>query len=180
MYSLQMVCFCDIPVEALGIHVQKYGRFGIGFPKSVIVLKGGTPVRYVPRGAQVLVSGERSLEPMAIGEHFDKLVAEYHRLFALCRQLILASEQGPPTAGNAMRLSDLQTFLDFHVFSFFKFFDHTLSDEDPENYYLEREWRLADNLHFSMKDISMLVVPRPYGERLSADLPEYTGRRHLL
>jgi len=180
MYSPQVVCFCDIPLQELEIHVQKYSRFGLAFSKEVIVQHGGAPVHYIPMTAQIQVSGPWSLEPIDAGEYFDKMVREYHDLFTICERMIREKEEWPAVQGDSRRLWTLRTFFDFHVFSYLKFFDHTLPDHHPENYYFEREWRLIGNLQFAVKDVSTIVVPTSYAERLSADLPDFTGRRHFL
>src|ERR1039457_5940254 len=45
------VCFCDIPLGDLDLHVRKYGAFGIAFLKSLLVPRGATPVFYVAENA---------------------------------------------------------------------------------------------------------------------------------
>lgn len=55
MYNPQSVCFCDIPVSDLAIHMQKYSRFGLSFGKDFIVSKGGAPIFYIPNKIKVKV-----------------------------------------------------------------------------------------------------------------------------
>jgi hypothetical protein len=51
-----------------------------------------------------------------------------------------------------MQLTQLQMFLDYHIFSFLKFFKHNLPDAHRENYYFEREWRVVGRVQFNMED----------------------------
>src|SRR5574338_756106 len=51
MFSPQIVCFCDIPVPDLGIHMQKYSSFCIAFSKGFLVRQGATPVFYVAKNS---------------------------------------------------------------------------------------------------------------------------------
>ncbi len=73
-------------------------------------------------------------------------------------------------------MMDLQRFLGFQVFSFVKFFDDAKSDEDPENFYMEREWRIIGNLNFSSADVRRVVLPESYARRLREDVPSYVGQ----
>src|SRR5919107_123559 len=50
----QRVCFCDIPVTDLEIHMNKYSRFGLSFLKNFLVGKGANPVLYVAENSQAL------------------------------------------------------------------------------------------------------------------------------
>ena len=50
----QRICFCDIPVTDLEIHMTKYSRFGLSFLKDFLVRKGATPVMYVAENSQAL------------------------------------------------------------------------------------------------------------------------------
>jgi len=58
MYLPSMVCFCDIPVADLGLHVSKYGRFGLAFSKDFLVPKGASPVFYIAKAAEYTVVRE--------------------------------------------------------------------------------------------------------------------------
>ena len=98
-------------------------------------------------------------------------------LFGLNEEQISAI--GHALAGNkqaAQTIWGLRNFLINEVFSFIKCFEAERSFEDEQNYYMEREWRLADNLQFKLDDVSHIFIPAAYARRLRADLPEYVGQ----
>ena len=41
-------CYADIPFDCLSIHINKYGRFGLSFPRDLLIKYGARPVIYVP------------------------------------------------------------------------------------------------------------------------------------
>lgn len=147
MYIPQMVCFCDIPRKHLKIHTTKYGRFGLAFEKDFIVNNGGTPVYYLPLEAKVSSSIKK-------GRYFDKKLDKFQN------DILEVVNTKCPEVRDIIK--DIEAFLDYHVFSYTKFFDHTLADKDPDNYYFEREWRVLGNLKFSMEDVTSIFIPRAY------------------
>jgi len=62
------------------------------------------------------------------------------------------------------------------VFTFMKCFDAKRSFEDEDNYYMEREWRVGDNVRFSLDDVSRVFFPASYAQRFRTDLPSYVGQ----
>jgi Putative abortive phage resistance protein AbiGi, antitoxin len=44
----EITCFCDIPYEALEVHMRKYGMFGVSFAREYLVKYGARPAIYVP------------------------------------------------------------------------------------------------------------------------------------
>ena len=237
MYSPQMVCFCDIPLEDLEIHVKKYSSFGISFDKNHIIKKCGAPVYYMPIKSKVReiidLTPEQKMElakdgdveslykKIDKGEYFDTILPKYHKLFQLLRILIFEEFKGrqhkpegalvdsiwnypmdsegypifdfPKNATrdfqskvrkNSVRspmwldqqLHQLQMFLEFHVFSYIKFFDHNYPDNHIENYYFEREWRVIGNIKFSIEDVMRILIPQNYAKRFRKDCPEYYGQ----
>jgi hypothetical protein len=57
--------------------------------------------------------------------------------------------RGKPDASGTIRACT--NFLLDWVFTFMKCFDAKRSFEDEENYYMEREWRIGDNVHFTLE-----------------------------
>jgi len=55
-----------------------------------------------------------------------------------------------------------------------------LDDADERHFCMEREWRVYGDVKFLISDIERLIVPREFGKRLRADLPEYNGQVHFL
>jgi len=149
MINPDMVCFCDIPVSDFAIHTEKYGRFGVAFSKEYLVgEKGAAPVHYVPRG---LRTGGHTGEWT-----FDKMGERVERLRGT-NDLLLTS-------------------IELHVWSFLKFFDSSKAEDDPDNYYMEREWRTLTNIKFRIEDVERIILPREYGRRFRAAFPSYGGQ----
>lgn len=192
MYSPQIVCFCDIPIEDLHIHTTKYSSFGLSLSKDLVARQGGAPVLYLPLDTRIEASRGLSTEQIVtalsenrredlygetpLGELFDRMVPEYQDLMELFRQLIKQNRQKPGFAEARNRLMDLHHFLDFRLLSYVKFFDHTLPDDHPNNFYMEREWRVVGNVQFSVPEVVRVLIPSQYGPRLRQDIPEFTGQ----
>lgn len=47
------VCFADVPVSDLPLHMAKYHRFGLSFRRATLAERGANPVFYVCRGTPV-------------------------------------------------------------------------------------------------------------------------------
>ena len=150
-----VICFCDIPLADFGLHMSKYSSFGIAFRKDYMLLKGATPVVYIPR--------QSGRDPQSSAETFDRELTRY----VMIRE---AYRRGGRTDSEVQQFT---YFLDFHVFSLLKFYDGTLEDLDPENYYMEREWRIVGNMQFGMSDVERIIVPPDYGSKIREDFPDY-------
>ena len=72
-----MLCFCDIPLEHLALHMQKYSPFGIAFSKKMLLDRGATQVYYVASNARNHAIG---IGPGTVGERFDELRSDLHRM----------------------------------------------------------------------------------------------------
>lgn len=201
MYNPGVVCFCDIPVEDLAMHVEKYSPFGLSFQKDFIVRNGGSPVNYLPRKTKVKlirdISGERFLELykkaggpnieyedddfeiIENSEYFDRMIIIYQRMLTLIKDLILRNSldsNGRIDDKDFKDFDRLRMFFDFHIFSYFKFFDHRLADHHPDNYYFEREWRIVGSLKFDIEDVLRVFIPRKFAKKFREDFPKFYGQ----
>ena len=79
--------------------------------------------------------------------------------------------KSPNDAIKAMDDGFTQQFL-----AFVKPFNSELTDQDPNNFYLEREWRRFGNLRFQSNDISSVLVQSAYVDRLKNDRPTYSEK----
>lgn len=154
------VCFCDIPLADMAIHMHKYSYFGLAFPKSFLITKGATPVYYISK--DTLDAGQ------PLWRKFDHHIREFlTTLDTLSRE----NDISPAAAA----LANLQHFCEWNIFAFIKFFDYGLADTDENNYYFEREWRTLANVRFTLGDVARIILPRQYARKLRADLPDYCG-----
>jgi len=65
------------------------------------------------------------------------------------------------------------------VLAFLKPFNSELPDDDPENYYLEREWRKFGCLEFRPPEVEHVLIKRGFVERLIRELPAYAEKIHI-
>ncbi len=173
MYAPGVVCFCDIPVGDLEIHIGKYGSFGLAFLKTTYALKSANPVFYIAKSTTVrrtLMSGRGE---MPRGEYFNAIMKEFHEFM---------QDVTPMLGGDAKQYAKLQrvarvrNLLEAYVFAFVKFFDEGKSEGDPDNYYMEREWRVLGNVRFKLDEVSRVIIPRSFASRFRQELPEYCGQ----
>jgi hypothetical protein len=80
----------------------------------------------------------------------------------------------PKTPNDAVKAMDdafSQQFL-----AFIKPFNSELADHDPNNFYLEREWRRFGNLRFRPSEVSNILVESHFVDRLKNDRPIYSDK----
>lgn len=197
MYSGELtkvpaVCFCDIPIESLGLHIQKYGKFGVSFGKQFLIAQGARPVIYVPNNAGAPYISE-NLESH-IGKRLKSLLSDLMRLTKKLTPVDANAADEKIKMSETVKLSDddkaqeiisrLGGYWPFVLANFYyylKFYDDTKSEDDPDNYYTEREWRVVRNdVKFSIGDIRTIIAPREFSEALNEELPKFEGRIHEL
>ena len=194
LFRVSCVCFCDIPLPDLNIHITKYKGFGIGFKRQFLVEKGANPTFYVTNDS--IIEEQRpsmrspdwfDLAPINITRevYLDSLV----KMLALCcdkfTSILYSSRAGSALPGEQLSerfdhlivtLVHLRRQLDKHVFSFIVPFHSAKDDTDPDNFYMEREWRTLGQLRFGLQDVTRIVIPENYSRRLRHDVPEFYGQ----
>ena len=68
-----------------------------------------------------------------------------------------------------------QTIVETSIFGHLKFFDPTLPPDHVDNYYMEREWRVAGKVDFGVRDIASLYVAPAFVDQATNDFPDLAG-----
>jgi len=162
----EIICFADIPINDLSLHMEKYSNFGIAFKKDFLVARGANPVMYVTQ------NGKMDKSEISRDQWFRDNIKNYFKMKAKLEKIKGDKE----LAEIKDMLPGIDQFLLHDLFAFLKPFDASKSDADEDNYYLEREWRIVGNLPFSLDDITRILIPERYGKELRECLPEYYGQ----
>lgn len=168
-----VTCYADIPESSLGVHVRKYGRFGIGFRRRLLVARGTRPVTYVPIGdgdGPMAGSSANTLKDIeAVYRGFRRLFDQRDDVPKSRRMC-----EEPKTEGELY--GALKYVLELEFLPFIKVFHSELRDDDPSNFYMEREWRKYGNLLFEPRDISAVCVAASHVEMFKCDFPALIDR----
>jgi hypothetical protein len=177
-YAPSVVCFCDIPLGDLDIHMRKYSRFGMAFTKEFLLKAGATPVMYIPTKARPTLSPFKDFyrKPVATtARAFDEFYKRYHQLAADFRDVEVTSDSSAEMKKRAQQFRDLMYFLDINVLSHLKFFDPLRADWDEDNFYMEREWRVHGNVRFALNAVRRIIVPERFSRTFRKAFPKYDG-----
>jgi hypothetical protein len=176
----RMICFCDIPVADLSIHMAKYSRFALSFHKAFLIEKGANPVHYIAKNSITDGLSGRMIR----AELYDQKVPNLLRSLVM----MMCDFAPKPTDGTnkarvtsdtdprCLQLSDINSFLQEEVFSLIKFFDDSKSEDDPENYYMEREWRVMGHVDFQIDDVYRVILPESFMKHFRKDLTDFNGQ----
>jgi hypothetical protein len=196
----EMVCFCDIPVDQLAIHTKKYSSFGLAFSKPFGTGQGANPVYYVAKSAAAPLrlispdgryadffeSDDRNTLLSAKQDRvtfFEKLKASTLELIARysvgLQERFLKYKRGQDDPKE--RRAELLALVEFMMGTFcyvhgqVKVFDASLASDDPNNFYMEREWRVIGRVRFSLEDVARVLLPAGLGDRFRREVPEFKG-----
>ena len=166
LYLGTTVCFCDIPLADLGIHMGKYGQFGLSFRKSFLVPKGASPVFYV--AADAIVGEER------LGQKIERIARGINDFWACAQDLDLAAKSKTDAKLNSALRAIFE--LPSYLLASLKFFDSQELPDSLANTYMEREWRVARDISFELKDVYRVILPETYAQHFHDDFPDYSAQ----
>ena len=153
-----IICFCDIPFNSLDVHIKKYGFFGVAVSKVFLAARGARPVMYMPY-----------IKDSIGTPHGTELIKDIDSIYKKLYEL-----SGYENARNVTRsLGDVPGDVALHVIkscmekdfmAFIKPYDVTLQNTNESSFYMEREWRLLNNIEFNYNSnvLSHIVVKRGY------------------
>lgn len=172
MIKAPSVCFCDIPVNDLGIHIKKYSRFGLSFLKSFLVPKRTNPVFYVATDSDTISQGRI----VSRGNCFNDMLRVYDRLAVQIRSELKKELETSRYKALVEEFNIFDKFFGNQLLAFLKPFENGKSESDKENYYMEREWRILGRVGFELNDVHRIIVPKAYAVRLRNDVQGYDGQ----
>jgi hypothetical protein len=121
---------------------------------------------------------------VSLADVFDTSLREYEKLLGVQgREKMLAEHKAQGEHGTPpdfKRYMLLDTFLRQLFFSFLKFFDIGLPEDDPENFYMEREWRIVGELTFTPSDVARVILPRAYEEQFRLVWPTLAAHTYAV
>jgi len=181
-FAIPAVCFCDIPIQDLNIHMNKYGQFGISFTKTHLLKHGANPVFYIAKNSMVHDwnngSGDSDLKKIGSREEENDRILDL--LFKLWEDILRIPQTSGLQESTWLKLrknsTDAFNQLILNYIFFTKFFDASKDDNDKDNYYMEREWRLLGNLKFNLGDVRRVILLESYAARFHKDFPGYCGQ----
>src|SRR5580704_13418599 len=165
VFSPQVICFCDIPLADLNIHMRKYSQVGVAFSKTFLAGQGATPVFYLAKN----VAGSELR-----CEYFDRML----KVYRTATDRVQSNSSLSPD--ERREFGDLQRFFEFLIFSHTKFFDETLPDDHIDNYYMEREWRVMGSVRFGLSEVERGIIPRSFATEFRREVPAYLGQLHFV
>ena len=166
-----ITCYCDISFDDLGLHMSKYGRFGVGVNRQMLCRFGARAVHYIP----VPSSEPFSAGLTALQDAKALLIGAQGHLYGRANPFLGERKVGYALESVDQVVDRLRDTFYKDFLAFVKFYDSDLPVDHPEHYYAEREWRKFGpfNLRMGLEEI---VVPSSYVERLIERFPQHRGR----
>lgn len=131
-------------------------------------------------------SGELHYEEHKSGDRAALIdeVFGFHNQLSYIRYSAL--ERAFPLASSVDEVNDIvknlrttlfyQTAIEAFIFGHLKFFDPALPPDHIDNYYMEREWRVAGTVKFQATNVQRMFVSPAFADQARRDFPELVTR----
>lgn len=132
-------CVCDIPIKDLFHHKEYYGDCAIGF-RSTAIHEKFSPVLYINPN-HIPLDMQRKID-------LNKKYKKDGSADELLKDLFGYSKEVAGTLSNFLKLTGF-------------------GEDDGDSFYREREWRHFGDFHFEEGDVSAIIVPEEYIDRVT-------------
>lgn len=163
-----IICFCDIPFDSLGIHISKYGYFGVAINKQFLAARGARPVMYMPYRKDDIFSAYG----ISLIKDIDSIYKKLSELASIEGANISTRILGEVPDDTELKV--IKGCFEKDFMAFVKPYYISLERTDDGNYYMEREWRLLGNIEFNYNEniLSHVVIKKGYKNQLLKAIPE--------
>jgi hypothetical protein len=170
----RVTCFADIRKEHLRVHVEKYGRFGLSFPRELLVKCGGRPVMYFP----LFPNDRREIFGRGLVNNIETQFKAFNDLAVNAFPETRFDDRFFSTPAKTMEgaIHGMWNIFVKDFLAFIKPFDSSLENYHTDNFYMEREWRKFGNLCFEADHVRTIVVANGYKQQLEDKFPVYRGK----
>lgn len=179
-----VVCVADIPIQHLGYHAMRYGKFAVGFKRDKLLYYGFNPVLYTQSSSLV---ANNLIQLIGDFEHISSDLTDLKKAFIDVLKAKPRGELDIPhqnrhgiatkrgdfigiCASLATELTNIkQRLIDLGCMV------KTFHAPEMDQILPEREWRLPRSFNFSQEDIAMVVLPRSGGwfDKFIESQPEF-------
>lgn len=170
----RVCCVADIPEDGLDHHANRYGKIAIGFKRSSLIKAGFNPVLYTfedkdlvkyfynAQNVLELIDGSASSIIEELGAEVETILNENN------------IEESIDFSEAASAVEEIQSYTDESLESLKSAlaFIKTFSKKEFDSIYSEREWRSTKDFKFTIKDVSCVLLPRNYANRLENKITE--------
>jgi abortive phage resistance protein AbiGi (putative antitoxin) len=140
--STPICCAAEIPIQHLSYHSNRYGKFAIGFHRESLLKHNFNPVLYT------LDNG-----------NFINHILSAHEISKFVGKDINTS---PEVIKSCMNLNSKRIYYIENVLQTIIAFIKTISNNEFDTIYCEREWRSIKSFKFTFDDVAFIILPKSY------------------
>jgi hypothetical protein len=175
--SFPVCCVAEIPLKDIAYISKRYGKFAIGFYRDSLLTQF-RPVTYILENEKILL-------------HYIKAYEEAVRLnkdIALLPNQINENIEVIQSKENLLRIGLLAYIFDdqskqlqyiAEVIKRSISYIKTITYEELDTIYCEREWRSIQKYYIRRKDIAFIVIPKYFVQKEKLNIESFTRSLHI-